>query len=119
MTTSIGNLSAYSASSAGKLYVPVSKGALLYSNFNHVQGVAAKSGQNGVPITKIQILNAIIERLSEIKNEPKEKFSDVSDERVDELIKNYQAQIQMAAQTPYMLSGAAPASGGDIVSLLC
>lgn len=118
MTTSIGNLSTYSTASAGKLYVPVSKNALLYSHFKNVSGVAAKNGQNGVPITKIQILNSIIERLSTIKSEPKVSFDSISDERADQLIKNYQAQIQQAVKSPYTIAGTKP-EGGDIVSLLC
>lgn len=118
MTTSIGSLSTYSTASAGKLYVPVSKNALLYSHFKNVSGVAAKNGQSGVPITKIQILNSIIERLSNIKNEPKISINSISDERADQLIKNFQAQIQQAVKSPYALSGV-KAEGGDIVSLLC
>lgn len=113
----IGNIGTYSygnvgASGAGKLYVPVSQSALLYSHFDHVSGVAVKSGQNGVSISKIRILNSLIERLSAIKNEPKESITDISDDQADVLIENYQKQIQQAAtQTPYLLSGAAPQAG--------
>lgn len=118
MTASLGNLSTYSSASAGKLYVPVSKNQLMYSSFNHVQGVVTKNGQAGVPITKIQILNSIIDRLSSIKNEPKVNLADVSDERVDQLIKNFQAQIQQAAQSPYLIANKGQVAG-DIVSLVC
>lgn len=117
MTSSIGNFNAYSYSgsfsaSGGKLYVPVSKSALLYSHFDHVSGVAARSGQNGVSISKIQILNSLIDRLSAIKNKPKDSVTDISNEQADILIKNYQQQIQQAVkQTPYILSGAQPQAG--------
>ncbi len=118
MTSSIGNLNAYSYSSSfanggmGKLYVPVSKTALLYSNFEHVTGITAKEGQQGVSITKIRILNSLIERLSAIKNEPKESITDISDDQAQTLIENYQKQIQAAVkQTPYLLSGAQPQPG--------
>lgn len=123
MTSSIGNINAFSYSSTvsssgaiGKLYVPVSRSALLYSNFDHVSGVAAKSGQRGVSISKIRILNSLIERMSAIKNEPKESITDISDEQADALIKNYQQQLQNAMQTPYILSGAQP-QAGDIFSI--
>ena len=43
--------SAYSAQTASKLYVPVNKSSLLYSHFDHVSGVAAKKGQNGISIS--------------------------------------------------------------------
>jgi len=118
MTTSIGSLNAYSYSNtissgaAGKLYVPVSKSALLYSHFDHISGVAVKSGQNGVSISKIQILNALIDRLSSIKNKPKEMVTNMSNEQADVLIKNYQEQIQMTLkQTPQLLAGAKPQAG--------
>lgn len=117
MTSSIGNFNAYSYSSSfsnagAKLYVPVSKSALLYSHFDHVSGVAAKSGQNGVSISKIQILNSLIDRLSSIKNQPKDSITDISNEQADVLIKNYQQQIQQAVkQTPYILAGAQPQAG--------
>lgn len=117
MTSSLGNLNAYSYSgsitaSAGKLYVPVSKSALLYSHFDHVSGIAAKSGQNGVSISKIQILNSLIERLSSIKNQPKNSVTDISNEQADILIKNYQQQIQQAVkQVPNTLAGVQPQTG--------
>ena len=115
MTSNLGNINAFSyssmVSSAGKLYVPVSRSALLYSHFDHVSGVVAGSGQNGVSISKIRILNSIIERLSSIKNEPKESITDISEEQADALIKVYQQQMQKALQNPYILNGAQPMAG--------
>ena len=70
MTTSIGNINTFSygtgygsgpAAASGKLYVPVSKSALLYSHFDHVSGVAASGGQSGVSISKLRILNSLID----------------------------------------------------------
>lgn len=118
MTTYIGNINAFSYGSSfasygvGKLYVPVNRSALLYSNFDHVSGVVAQSGQQGVSINKIRILNALIERLSAIKNEPKNLVTDISDEQAQVLIENYQKQIQSTVkQTPYLLAGAKPQAG--------
>lgn len=118
MTSSLGINNAYSysnnfsSSSAGKLYVPVSKSALLYSHFDHVSGVAAKNGQSGVSISKIQILNSLIDRLSSIKSQPKELVTEISNEQADALIKNYQEQIQMAVKTqPQIMAGAKPLAG--------
>ena len=117
MTSSLGNINAYSYSgsmsaASGKLYVPVSKTALLYSHFNHVSGVAAKPGQNGVSISKIQILNSLIDRLSAIKNQPKESVSNISDEQAQALIEQYQKQLQQTvAQQSFVLAGAKPMAG--------
>ena len=124
MTSSIGNINAFSygssmagAAMAGKLYVPVSKSVLLYSHFDHVSGVAAKAGQDGVSISKIRILNSLIERMAAIKNEPAKQISDLTENQTDALIQNYQKQLQQALQTPYILSGAQPMAG-DLFSLL-
>ena len=63
MTSIIPGLASFSYSNssivaaAGKMYVPVSKSALLYSHFDHVSGVAAGNGQSGVSISKLRILN--------------------------------------------------------------
>lgn len=123
MTSAIGNINAFSygsymanSAAAGKLYVPVSRSALLYSNFDHVSGVAATSGQNGVSISKIRILNSLIERMSAIKNEPKELYTELSDKQADNLIQMYQKQVQQALQTPYILNGAQPLAG-DLFSI--
>ena len=122
MTSIIPGLSSFSYSSssmvqaAGKMYVPVSKSALLYSHFDHVSGVAAGNGQNGVSISKIRILNSLIERVSAIKNEPAKPLKDISSEQAEDLIQNYQKQLQQALQTPYILSGAQPMAG-DLFSI--
>ena len=124
MTSIIPGLSNFSyssstfASAAGKMYVPVSKSALLYSHFDHVSGVAAGNGQNGVSISKLRILNSLIERVSAIKNEPVKQFNEnISASQADQLIQNYQKQLQSALQTPYILNGAQPMAG-DLFSLL-
>ncbi len=124
MTTSIGNINAFSygssfsgAAAAGKLYVPVSKTALLYSHFDHVSGVAAKAGQQGVSISKIRILNSLIERMSAIKNEPAKQVSNLTENQANALIESYQKQLQQALQNPYILNGAQPMAG-DLFSLL-
>lgn len=118
MASSIGYINAFSYSSSisaggsfGKLYVPVSRSALIYSNFDHVSGVAAKSGQNGVSISKIRILNSLIDRLSAIKNEPKKSVQNVSEKQAEILIKNYQTQINQAMKNPYILNGVQPMPG--------
>ena len=118
MTSAIGNFSnAYSYSgavgaSAGKLYVPVSRSALLYSHFDHVSGVAAGNGQQGVSISKIRILNSLIDRLSAIKNQPKESIQDMSDDQAQVLIEQYQKQLQQTvAQQSFALAGAQPLPG--------
>jgi len=78
----------------GKLYVPVSKSALLYSHFDHVSGVAVENDQQGVSISKIRILNSLIDRLSVIQNKAKESITDISEDQAQELIEQYQNEIE-------------------------
>ena len=118
MTSAIGNFSnAYSFSgaidsAAGKLYVPVSRSALLYSHFDHVSGVAASNGQQGVSISKIRILNSLIDRMAAIKNQPRQSISDISDDQAQVLIEQYQKQLQQTvSQQPFILAGAKPMAG--------
>ena len=123
MTSIIPGLASFSYSNssivaaAGKMYVPVSKSALLYSHFDHVSGVAAGNGQSGVSISKLRILNSLIERVSAIKNEPAKTLKEVSPDQADALIQNYQKRLQQALQTPYILNGAQP-QAGDLFTLL-
>ncbi len=119
MTGAIGNYSSIisyggmaNSGSAGKLYVPVSRAALLYSHFDHVSGVAAGNGQPGVSISKIRILNSLIDRISAINNQPKESITDISDDQAQVLIEQYQKQLQQTvAQQSFMLAGAQPMAG--------
>ncbi len=102
----------FSSGGTGKLYVPVNRNSLVYSHFDHVSGVAAGAGQRGISISKIRILNSLIDRISAIKNQPVESVTEMSDGQADALISQYQQQIQQAvAQTPYMLAGAQPQPG--------
>lgn len=123
MTSSIGNFNSFStatlaAGGAGKLYVPVSKSALLYSHLDHVSGVAAGSGQNGVSISKIQILNTLIEHLSSIKSQPKQSYTDLSNDQADALIKVYQDQLQQALQTNSAVTAGVKPQAGELFTLL-
>ena len=105
MMTNISNLSPYSyngiasGGASGKLYVPVNPANVIYAQFDHISGIAAKKGQHGVSITKIQILNTLIENLAKIKTQSSSseyQQMHLSDEQVDVLIKNYQQQIKQA-----------------------
>lgn len=115
-------LNAYSytgiiAGGSNKLYVPVKPRNLIYSHFDHVSGVAAKPGQGGVSISKIQILNSLLTQLISMKGKPKldVETEQMDNKEIDALIKTTQGQIQtsvqMAQATGYGLAGAAPQSG--------
>lgn len=103
------------ASDAGKMSLPVSPASYIYSHFKHVSGVPAPEGIRGVAITKLKILDVLIEQLGQIKKAPADiDFGGLvpSDERVDALISQYESQIRSAraanAVIPYTPAPAAP-----------
>ena len=101
----------------GKLYVPVAQSNLIYAHFDHVTGVAAKPNQKGVSISKIQILNSLLNQLISMKNQPKPNIApeNMDDSQLDALIQSTQSKIQtniqVAQATGYGLAGAAPEAG--------
>lgn len=121
MISNITNLNPYSyhvssSGASGKLFVPVSPSAVIYAQFNHISGVAASKGQSGVSISKIQILNSLIENLSKIKgaqNSPTKSVT-LTKAQADVLIEKYQKEIArsvQASQAQFMLNGAKPEAG--------
>lgn len=105
-----------SSSNAAKLYVPVSKSVVLYSHFDHVSGFVAKNGQNGISISKIQILNTLIDHLSSIKSgKIPAAVKNSTPEQIDSMITNYQTQIRQAVKAadsvPNGVAGARPEPG--------
>ena len=111
------NYSGIIAGGSGKLYVPVKPSNVIYSHFDHVSGVAAKGNQNGVSVSKIQILNSLLNQLISMKAKPKldAKAENMSDSQLDALIQSTQTKIQtniqIANATGYGLAGVAPQPG--------
>lgn len=112
------------SSSSGTLFVPVKPSAVIYSQFDYVRGTAASSGQNGVPINRVRILNTLINQLVAMKKKDalsKEDIGQMTDAQKDELIKTYQQQIKNAvaagtAANNYGLTGLLP-QAGTVVSI--
>jgi len=104
---------AISASRDGRASLPVAPGLVIYSHFKHVSGTPAPDGTTGVNISKLRILDTLIEQLSKMKKQESFDFGnlDGSDEkRVNALIEQYQKQIK-AAQSVNIYTPAAPATG--------
>ncbi len=107
------------AGGGSKLYIPVKPASVVYAQFEHISGVAARPNQRGVSISKLQILNSLISQLVSMKGkqhiDPESAKTELSSDQMDALIKNYQGQIQtsikIAQNTGYGLAGAAPEAG--------
>ncbi|GMO59666.1 MAG: hypothetical protein Ta2A_05620 [Treponemataceae bacterium] len=125
MTTNINSLSAYSYNNAlsigvgggtsGKLFVPVQPAQVVYAQFDHIAGVPTQSEQEGgVSISKIRILNSLINQLVSMKQASgAEKFNEsrvYDDEQIESLIKDYQDKLTVALKqaenNPYAQSAA-------------
>ncbi|MDR1930943.1 MAG: hypothetical protein LBQ44_10005 [Treponema sp.] len=113
---------AINASHSGRMSLPVSPSNYIYSHFKHVSGVPAPDGSRGVTITKLKILDVLIEQLGQIKKQPRtaELDSAPSDEAIDALISQYEGQIKAARAAnsvmPYIPAPAAPS--GALFSLV-
>jgi hypothetical protein len=91
--------------------LPVSPALYIYSHFRHVSGVPAPEGTRGVAISKLKILDVLIEQLSRIKGQDPVTTENISDERIDALIDQYEQQIrsvqaQAASFSPMPQTGA-------------
>jgi hypothetical protein len=113
---------AINASSGGRMSLPVSPSAYIYSQFKHVAGVPAPEGTQGVAVSKLKILDVLIEQLAQIKKRPQGELTmdAPSDRQIDALIEHYESQIRSAqaanAAMPYNPAPAAPA--GAIFNLV-
>jgi hypothetical protein len=104
-----------SASQGGKMSLPVAPANYIYSHFKHVSGVPAPEGTRGVAITRLKVLDVLIEQLSQIKKRPQANPDTApTDEQVDALIKQYEGQIKTAraanAAMPYVAAPSAPSA---------
>jgi hypothetical protein len=93
--------------------LPVAPSNYIYSHFRHVSGVPAPEGVRGVAITKLKILDVLIEQLSQIKKRGDSATGPVSSDRIDALIEQYEDQIRQAKAAslsmPYSPAPQAPA----------
>jgi hypothetical protein len=85
--------------------LPVAPGLYIYSHFRHVSGVPAPEGTGGISISKLKILDVLIEQLGRIKKQGTAGSAGaetMSEEQIDALIEQYEQQIrstQAASQT--------------------
>jgi hypothetical protein len=74
--------------------LPVAPANYIYSQFKHVSGVPAPEGVRGVAVNKLKILDVLIEQLGKIKKRGEPTIGPMSEERIDALIEQYEAQIR-------------------------
>jgi hypothetical protein len=84
---------AWNSMATTRIALPVAPSSYIYSHFKHVSGVPAAEGQQGVPITKLKILDALIDQLSQMKKEPQRP---ISEDHIDALIEQYKKEVELA-----------------------
>jgi hypothetical protein len=105
--------------------LPVAPSAYIYSHFEHVSGVPVPEGGRGVAISKLKILDTLIEQLNRLKKQPEPSWGaagETSEDRINALIEQYENQIRAAkaagAALPYgPAASAVPAPLGAVFSL--
>jgi hypothetical protein len=60
----------YTTRQNGKMSFPVRPASLVYSHFEYVSGTRAPDGSNGVDISKLKLIDALIARFYELGNRP-------------------------------------------------
>ena len=101
---------AISASQNGRMSLPVSQSSYIYAQFRHVSGTPAPEGVQGVNINRLKIIDALIERLSQIKSQGDIMSVNAADgeENINALIESVQNQIRTIqdarANSPYALA---------------
>jgi len=103
---------AISSASSGRMSLPVAPSEVIYSHFKHVSGTPAPEGISGVNISKLKILNTLIEQLDRMKNQHSSvgAIDEQDEKRINALIDQYQQQIK-TAQSMSIYTPAAPATG--------
>lgn len=126
MVSNISNVNIFSYSSttvnSGKVRVPVQPNLVIYSQLEHISGVAAQKNQRGINITKIQILNTLIDRLTSAKQNPMQTSMDgiTEEKQIDALIRNFSDQVQLAvsaAESTIFAVPTIPAQTGALFSI--
>ena len=100
---------------SGRMSLPVDSSSLLYSNFQYVRGTPAPEGTNGVPISRLNLLDVLIGRINQLNKASLSSARETGDGSgqqfapdLDDLIESYRVQLQEAqaasAAMPYLPS---------------
>ena len=97
MVSGISNLlipsAAYSTAHSGKMSLPVDSSSLIYSHFEHVSGIPAQNGTQGVAISKLNLLDVLIGQINQVKRSAPLKISSDPAGGIDSIIENFRNQI--------------------------
>ena len=86
--------------SGHRVSVPVRPSQTVFAQYRHISGTPASSGQRTVPLSRVQLLNSLINNLQKIKSDASYDAPAASTpERTDALIKQYAAELHQAMKS--------------------
>ena len=96
---SIPNISyALSAASQGRIAMPVDPSSLIYSYLKNISGIPAPEGSDGIDISRLNILDALIELMRQIRETPEFVTEELPVYMQDAMIGTFQARILEARE---------------------
>lgn len=104
--------------SGHRVSVPVRPSQTVFAQYRHISGTAASTGQNTVPLSRVQLLNSLIDNLQKMKKTPSynPEIAKTSPERADALIKQYASELHQAMKaTPVPFGTMGGSSGSGLV----
>ncbi len=106
--------------SSGRVSLPVARSQTPYAQFKYVQGIPSASSNKAVPISRLRMLNSLINSLVNLQNQVPRDYSRAmtSDSGIEALIDRYSDQLYSALQTatPYSV-GAIPYTSGSLLDI--
>ncbi len=88
--------------STGRIVLPQDGG--LYSRFKHVQGVPAEAAGGGYSVSKLQMIDLLVERLVRLRGQSVTSRSREDEAGPDALISRYAAQLAQSLRAADSLS---------------
>ncbi|MCK5735675.1 MAG: hypothetical protein KAH21_04310 [Spirochaetaceae bacterium] len=101
-----------------RMTVPVKPSQTVFAQYRNISGTPASSGQSTVSLSKVQLLNSLINNLEKMKHSPgyNSETSKTSPERADALIQQYASELhQVMKSTPVAFGTSGGSSGSGIV----
>ena len=89
---------AISAAAQGRLALPVDPSSLIYSYLRNITGIPAPEGSNGIDISRLNVLDALIELMRQVRETPDIVTEDLPVYMQEAMIGTYQAQILEARE---------------------
>ena len=106
--------------SAHRISLPVIKSQYLYARFKHIWSYPADQTGEGVSISKLRVLDALIERLVKLKGEKIQSRSaeELDSSKVENLISTIQQELHSIAAGPACRYGSSFLESGLVVNIL-